>query len=847
MKNKKIIGYLFGAFLLLPAVLSFQSCKDILPGAESNGENNPAWLASSIYDYLKEDGNFNYYVKIIDQAVQDDGTSYAEVLKKTGSKTLFVAQDDAFDAFFADNVYGIRKFEDLSPAMCRAILFSGMLNDTYLIEMLSNIPGDPPIMGQAMRRTTSWEPLDSIAFEDGNRLPENSYWDRFRQKGIHLYNYDYTMVHFLSAQMRTQGITNEDFEIITGIRREESDAYVFDIKVIEKDITCQNGYIHVLEKLLFPRENMAEYLRRDPNTQLFNRFIERYTVPFYSLTATEQYRALHPEFRDSIFRKNFYNSQNLPDGGAIADPNGNIVNGMLSFDPGDNSFYSTGSFSSLPTDMGAMFVPSDAALRSYFDDPNGTGFVLKQRYGSWENVPNDVLSILINNHMKTSFVASVPSRFSALEDKMGTPLGIKREHIDYAYICSNGVVYVTNKVFPPTEYASVMAPIIINDKTTVFNWAIKNYKFDLYLLAMEEGIRYSLLTPTDDVFDNYINPISIAQGKPERWKFRLNDRSQMSVTAYDLATGDSLRNFTSSAIIESHLKDILDNHILLEDIEDGKSFYPTKGGATVKVAGKGLGARIEGGANLEAGETVGVTQLFNTNNGITYFLDKIAQTPLNSVYKILSTTPEYEEFFELCAGAKEYAVYDNESRKNISYSGPIFSNDNTFIGMTMNVAFFNTFNYTVYVPTNEKVRAALAAGKIKTWEQIAAMANASSELDVLLAQAKEAQKLYNYLRYYFQDNSVYISGESLEKTYNTATRKENTSRFHQITVKSNGANLQLTTDAGGTANVITSDPKLYNIMARDYKFNTRDIAGATQIETSSFAVIHQIDELLDYQ
>ena len=52
-------------------------------------EEDPSWLGSSIYDYLQSEGTFTNTVKLIDDL------GYAEVLAKTGSKTLFVADDAA--------------------------------------------------------------------------------------------------------------------------------------------------------------------------------------------------------------------------------------------------------------------------------------------------------------------------------------------------------------------------------------------------------------------------------------------------------------------------------------------------------------------------------------------------------------------------------------------------------------------------------------------------------------------------------------------------------------------------------------------------------------------------------
>jgi uncharacterized surface protein with fasciclin (FAS1) repeats len=841
-KEKKIFRRTGYAILCYLAGFYLTACEDYLQGYNRiDNEEEPEWLNDNIYDFLKNDGRFTNYLRIIDAVEDENGNKYAEVLRKTGSKTLFVATDEAFEAFYADNTYGIRRFEDLSPALCRAILFSGMLDNSYLIEMLSNIAGSPPIPGQAMRRTTSWSVIDTISFESGDRVPVSPYWDRFRESnGLYLLkdNTDYTMVHFLAPQMKTQGITKGDFEAIIGSTWDENDSYIFDIKIIEKDITCQNGYVNVLEKLLLPHDNMAEFLRKEPKTSLFNRFIERFSAPYYDAESTNRYRDLHPEFRDSIFVKRFFNTQEVTNATLKEDPNKLPVKAALSFDPGRNSYWSYNNSSALQTDMAALFVPTNEALTDYFN--NGAGKFLKDTYGSWDNVPDDVLNLLVNNHMRTSFLASIPSRFGAMEDKMGTPLGVQTSDIEKTFIASNGVVYLTDKVYAPTEYISVMAPVFTNNNTTIFTWAIKEYRFDLYLLSMEKGIFYSFLVPGDDVFNNYVDPVSVGKGEPHRWKFWINPKTN-TVNATFYTESDSTV-ITNSSTIRSHLMDILDNHIIVGNIEDGKKrFYQTKGGATIQVKGSGVGMSVLGGANIEQNENIQVKNRYGMVNGNTYFLTGVAQMPLRSVYEILRDTEEFSEFFKLCTGAKTYEYTTGGVKRQ--YAGTIFSTDPDYVGITENVSFFNTYNYTVYVPENQAVLEAIAKGEIKTWEEIEAM----SDMDELIA-AQEAQKLYDFLRYHFQDNSVYISGETMTNRYfDTATRRSGTNKFYQLALTGNGNDLQLKTASGKTAFVKTDNPQLYNVMARDYKFNGKDIQRATEIATSSYAVIHQINTILKYQ
>jgi uncharacterized surface protein with fasciclin (FAS1) repeats len=824
MKKTKIIRFWLYPLLLLlilNGMVFLVSCKD----EYLYDDKEPEWLGASIYDYLEQDGHFTYYLSIIN-SVSDAGIDYADVLRKTGNKTLFVANDEAFETFFKNNEYGIRNFDQMSNAMRRAILFSGMLDDTYLMEMMSSISATPPAKGQAMRRLSSLSVLDTIPFETGGYLPDNPYWERFKEKGLYVLRDDSrsTMVHFLPAFLSAKGITGEDVRYITNTDYTEGDNFIFGIKIIEKDITCKNGYVNVLERLMLPPDNLAQYVRSNADVRLFNSFLERYCAPYYSPEMTLNYKSLHPEFSDSIFVKRFFTeTQNRT-------PENAIVEGVLNYDPGWNA-YSIGS-SSLETDMAAMFAPTDKALNEYFND--GEGKFLKDRYGAWKNVPNDVLNILLNNHMRASFVASVPSKFSKMEDKMGTPIGVEPEDIQYANVCSNGIVYITNKVYPSSEYASVMAPVIVGANTRIFNWAIATLQFDLYLLSMDN--KFTFIVPTDEYLSNYLNPVSVGKPVKERWRFRYDPKTvNVTVAIYNQA-GDSTGT-VSSAVTQNALLDILDNHIILGDIVPGKIFYQTKGGATLKVTSEGGKLRVEGAGNIEQGTIPLSANEYTQKNGTTYLMNNMLQSSVRSVYNIMSSEARFSRFFDLCQASEPLKITVGQQTR--TYGGTVFYKDPSFAGIDYNVSFFNTFNYTVYIPTNEAVDQAIRTGVIKTWDEISALQDIEK-------RGEETQKLYNFLRYHFQDNSVYISGEAVDRSFETATLNPEIDKFFRIAVKGDGTDLTLTTAGGGTAHVVKQN-NLYNIMARDYKFNNGDITRASTIETSSFAVIHQIDAVLNYQ
>ena len=158
---------------LLAACGLMYACKDefILD------DEKPSWLNSSIYESLEQKGNFRTYLKLLaDKDVNPEGVRpLTDVLSRTGSKTVFVANDSAWDAFFAANAHlpeanpwhYATSYENLSQAQKKLLIHTSMLNNAIVMENLASSQSDgtsSPTRGEYMRRYTDVEATDSITF-----------------------------------------------------------------------------------------------------------------------------------------------------------------------------------------------------------------------------------------------------------------------------------------------------------------------------------------------------------------------------------------------------------------------------------------------------------------------------------------------------------------------------------------------------------------------------------------------------------------------------------------------------------------------------------------------------------
>jgi uncharacterized surface protein with fasciclin (FAS1) repeats len=834
--------------IIVIGVSFFASCKDDY--YYDNSE--PNWLGTNIYDSLKTNGHFTNYVRLIDDL------GYTEVLKLTGSKTLFVANDSSFTEFYKSNEWGVTNYEHLTLSQKKMLFNFSMINNAYILKTLANYFDGTIHEGTAMRRETALSPLDSIPFDIGDKVPESAYWNYYKSKGIYLLkdNTPRPTVYFTKEFLNKYSITDEDFSILTGSPRSGNDVFVFNDKITARDITCKNGYVHVLQNVLIPPTNMAQYIETNPSTKIFSKLLDRFSAPFYDAKYTTNYKILHPEFSDSIFTKYYFASI----GGTRVLPTGlNAVN-LLPFDPGWNC-YTT---SALQADIAAMFVPSDDAMNNYFN--SGVGAILKNRFGSWDNVPDEIIIPFLKRHMRTSLIESVPSKFSKMVDAENYRLPVEKSHIDKAYMAVNGEVYVTNSVYPPVDYISVYSPVLLSDNSKIMNWAINisqtsvdGTKFAFYKLYLNSLVsKYSLFIPTDEYLKNYLDPIAYGQtdlqGVLKFWYNAKTSAVNATVYKYNKTTGvvgDSVDVITSSSFIQNRLWDMLDSHIVVGDVQSGNQYYITKANDIIKVAGSGSALSVQGGGDVVNNTKSNVTNSFNQYNGNTYFLDKPIQPALKSVYKVLSETPQFSMFFGMLNGVPDTCITQIFAQQGVDYR----------------IKFFNAFRYTVYVPTNEAIQAAIDNNKIIPWETIYTMSNAT-------AKSAAIRQMIRFLKYHFQDNAVFF-GQNINEQYQSATLKDDNiathwgtakNKYFKIGVAGNSGSLTITMDsktgdATRTANVVT-DNGLYNIIVKDYIFSklpsayknvdgtgavTGTLFNTSSITTSASAVIHQIDNVLTFE
>lgn len=670
-----------------------------------DADSKPSWLGESIYQELKNPrqltGTFATYLRLVDDL------GYSEILARTGSKTVFPANDEAFERFFQSNDWGVKDYSDLSTAQKKLLLYSSMLDNALLVSMFSNVSSSSTSVtnGIAMKHQTSISLIDSIEYvADASQMPRfNKYWDAYRQNGNIYTVSDATrpmMVHFTREHMLNNNITTKgddsDFAILTGTPYEDGMAYIFGDQIINNDITCQNGYIHQMKDVIVPPGNMAQVVRGDQETGFFSQVLDYYSAPYENQSLTDSYNAWAEENGqptiDVIYEVRYFNNQSTHR--QNVDPDGNVVSELLSFDPGWNQYSNDQGTSGLDlsiADIGAMFVPTDKAFSDFFCE-GGDGAYLIDLYGKYTDNENnvthlaenldslrakrpDILTKFVNNLMSKSFVETVPSKFPTILSDASEYKGISTDILstksDGKYdikFANNGVIYKMTEMIAPDEFQSVMAPSSVYPDMQVMNWAVQDdnklrVSFHYYLMAMRAN--YAFFIPDDAAFEAYyVDPVYLKHDQPRVLKFYYDPKFPAQPVrciayAYNPETnevGQVLNNGGNVDVADwsSQMIDIMNYHTVV--LEDGEvlgmnKYYKTKHGGAVMLTGMSEGSQVKSGRQIDNGmEPSTITKVYPEKNGTAFRINHIIAAPTNSVSKTLKSYDRFSEFNRVCAG-----------------------------------------------------------------------------------------------------------------------------------------------------------------------------------------------------
>jgi hypothetical protein len=405
-------------------------------------------------------------------------------------------------------------------------------------------------------------------------------------------------------------------------------------------------------------------------------------------------------------------------------------------------------------------------------------------------------------------------------------------------------------------------------------------------MAMKSNYLYFI--PSNEGFQkSFIDPVSLGTSTPRAMEFYtyIDSTGRAPKTAYgaklhrfDPATGEiasdiyetvldvaKLETGATKSAYASQVSDMLNYNTVVLDAGEQivNNYYLTKHGGAIKItdfvdAGDDTYSGIVwGGAQVDNGvEPAKIMRGWKQANGWAFQIDGLIQPCITSISQVLNGNKErFQAFLDLCglfenkplmawAGISSVAEEEGQTAPIDRYI--VFSGKEGR-ALDNNVNFLNGYNYTLYAPDNAAMQIAHEQMGLPTYEEINAVYEEATSEDATDAQEAagkaKAKKMIDaaraFVRYHFQNNSVFADNHVKETSYQSLYSSElgipvniTSKSTEGILTVTDAANQHIVIDANATDRIV-------NKMARDYEYD-QDKKTATSIAVSSFAVVHQV-------
>lgn len=605
--------------------------------------NRPEWLAGKVYTQVLAQPELSTFAKCIEL------TGYDKILDVSGSYTVFAPSDEAFKLYFNQNPL-YKSVNDIPiDRLTRLVKYHIVQNPWSKVQLRTldvygwidtlDINNDKP--KGFKRETLLLEPnrkygIESVGTGKDSRfvIVDTLKTNRYRKvitdsrKYVPLFYQEYFNINELSTA---------DYEFYFNRPFEGgNEIYYAGAKIISDEISAENGFVYVIDRVVEPLDNAEEIINQKSGTYNYSDFLDVLNM--------------FPNFE---YNRDKTLNQPGADQGLSVDSLFDLSFPELAFDfNGERTSPPTGTYG-LPSNVTiryhhGLLAPTNEAFQKFITEyikvPNG--------WGSLEGAPKHIKRIIANTYLSVNTI--YPTDF-----KKGFYNGEKdivkfnENNIVQKQFGSNCSFIGLNEAIVPRAFKSVTGPIYLQKGYSKVMYAIE--KSGLLSALKRENKNYMFFaendanTSTDSslVYDQVTETFSAFQVVPggyQKFPFTTND-----------------------------LRTLLLNHVAVEKA-DGvarKEFIMNLAGNIIKVnnvtgeiSGTGLTTIGYKGSIPAPNYPVPISQ--NTDNGTTYEIKNWFSFSSPSLYNAISTeSPKFHALLKKAGltNEKEYRytfVSDNE-------------------------------------------------------------------------------------------------------------------------------------------------------------------------------------------
>jgi uncharacterized surface protein with fasciclin (FAS1) repeats len=432
--------------ILLAYLLTFAfCCKD--PYKDSKYER-PPWLAGKLFTQIQSYPELSTFAKCLQLS------GYDSIINTSGSYTVFAPSNDAFDLYF-QNHPSYQSVEDIPLQELMKIVKYHVVQNPWSTEQLksldvygwidsTDINNDEP---RGFKRITLLREKDRNYGVASNLEEEliivdtlNTSWYRKQytdsRKYAPVFFNEYFSIYDLNPATDYDFYFGRPFD-------NQADMYYVNGRLTTSDIFAENGFIHIIDRVVEPLKNAFQILNTSPD-QSYKKFL--------SLINT---------FPSFVFNVDRTNDQPGADQGEVVDSLFDITYPELTFDITSEKTKAPEGTTGLPGNVSiryhhGLIAPTDAA----FDDFVAEYLAGPGKWGNIAEAPHHIRRMMVNSNMASGPV--YPSDFSrGFLNGENDMITIDPSTIVQKEYGSNCTFIGVNKMIVPRAFKSVTGPIYL--------------------------------------------------------------------------------------------------------------------------------------------------------------------------------------------------------------------------------------------------------------------------------------------------------------------------------------------------------------------------------------------------
>jgi len=655
---KAINKYQIFSFVVLVGLL-FSACED-----QKARFDPPTWLGGSNIEVLEENEDYSIFLELMKRSGFYDAVS-------TINYTLFVPNDSAFEAYFAEN--GIADTSAMTDEQAyQLISLHVLVNPRSRYDLIYELLfGD-----DASERETEISEYTSLAFKKKTQSVDPTYKDILRYdttetfvdsvvvytgvKYIPIWSKEYLEDIFVPA-------SGSDYEFLYGTNYDSESALsnlatnVSNAQLLPNPdnsdllgINTSTGFIYPISEVIKPLPTIEKYLLANQDKYgLYYDLLQR-----FASFGGKQFVDVEVDgatVSQTQYKKSYTNS--IPN---------------VALERGPRNDY--GNFDMIY--MYTAFIPQDAILQEYLDTK------LLPVYGTIDNIPAMTLSYLLRSHLNNNMIL-LSQMEDGFFDNFGSLSVLTESEVNSAVMCSNGPLYDISRVMVPNAFTAITEELFFNDEYSTFLFMLD--QMGLISSLSTDGDKATFFASTnDELYD-----AGIRYNEEDEWIEYYGFNNQWNYM--------STTDFT----------EFVGNHITFEKYDDlsGEGFLKMNSGNYLYY-NNGV---LQGPENQFLDEYCTTDVVKETDDGVMYHTNVPIKSRNYTIAKLLhnDTLALYEETLTDTT-LTEFSTLLADNRL-LNYR----SMDAVTKELTPTMNFLSASDtWTVFAPTNEAIREARAAGLI---------------------------------------------------------------------------------------------------------------------------------------